>query len=174
MSKWYVIKVMPGKERLLNEQFNTQISAGHMDYISRFVCPTEKEMAIVSTKKVYREKVLYGGYLYFEAYEALTDDQLKVIAANSSVMSMLGDRKPRRMSADDVSRIIKDDVLEDRKKEKFLKYVIGENVMIDMGPFSGFNGVIESIKGEKIVLDVKVFGRNTSVELDITQISKPN
>ncbi|MFZ9376871.1 MAG: transcription termination/antitermination NusG family protein, partial [Candidatus Fonsibacter ubiquis] len=91
MNKWYVIKVMPGKERQLNEQFNSQISSGKIAYIKRFICPTEKEMKVVSGKKVYKEKVLYGGYLYFETIESLTQDQLAFISANPSVMSMLGD-----------------------------------------------------------------------------------
>lgn len=172
MSKWYVIKVMPGKERQLNEQFNSQISLGEMVYVSRFVCPTEKEMTVVSGKKVYREKVLYSGYLYLESHDTLTEDQLKTIASNPSVMSMLGDKKPRRMHPDDVSRILKDDVLENHKIEKSLKYLVGEEVKIDMGPFSGFNGAIESIKNDKVVLSVKVFGRNTTVEVNLDQISK--
>lgn len=173
MSKWYVIKVMPGKERQLNEQFNSQISSGEMAYISRFICPTEKEMSVVSGKKVYREKVLYGGYLYFESYDTLTEDQLKRVAANPSVMSMLGDKTPRRMSKDDVSRILKDDELENHKMEKSLKYLVGEDVKVDMGPFAGFNGVIDSIKNDKVILSVKVFGRVTTVELSLDQISKP-
>jgi transcriptional antiterminator NusG len=173
MSKWYVIKVMPGKERQLNEQFNSQISSGKMTYISRFICPTEKETNIVSGKKVYREKVLYGGYLYFESHDTLTEDQLKMVAANPSVMSMLGDKKPRRMGKDDISRILKDDDLENHKKEKSLKYLVNEEVKIDMGPFAGFNGSIESIKNDKVVLNVKIFGRSTTVELNVDQISKP-
>lgn len=172
MSKWYVIKVMPGKERQLNEQFNTQISSGKITYIKRFVCPTEKEMKVVSGKKTYKEKVLYGGYLYFESFETLTQDQLAVISANSSVMSMLGDKTPKRMSSDDISRIIKDEVLENHKKERSLKYLVGESVKIDTGPFSDFNGNIESVKGDKVVLSVKVFGRSTTVELNLDQISK--
>ena len=172
MNKWYVIKVMPGKERQLNEQFNSQISSGKLTYIKRFVCPTEREMKVVSGKKVYKEKVLYNGYLYFECDESLSKDQLGVIAANSSVMSMLGDKMPKRMSHEDISRIIKDEVLENLKKEKSLKYLIGESVKIDMGPFTDFTGNIESIKGDKVALSVKVFGRSTTVELNLDQISK--
>lgn len=172
MNKWYVIKVMPGKERQLNEQFNSQISSGKIAYIKRFICPTEKEMKVVSGKKVYKEKVLYGGYLYFETIESLTQDQLAFISANPSVMSMLGDKTPKRMSSDDISRIIKDEILENLKKEKSLKYLVGESVKIDMGPFSDFTGNIESIKGDKVVLSVKVFGRSTTVELNLEQISK--
>ncbi len=172
MSKWYVIKVTPGKERQLNEQFNTQISTGKMTYINRFICPTEKEMKVVSGKKTYREKVLYSGYLYFETPETLTQDQLKHISANPSVMSMLGDRAPRRMGLDDVSRILKDEVLDKHKEDKTLKYLVGESVSIDTGPFATFNGVIESVKNDKVQLNVKVFGRSTTVEVSVEQISK--
>ncbi len=54
MSKWYVIKVTPGKERQLNEQFNTQIGLGKIGFIERFVCPMEKEFVVVRKKKVLR------------------------------------------------------------------------------------------------------------------------
>lgn len=172
MSKWYVIKVTPGKERQLNEQFNTEISKGKMEYISRFICPTEKEIKVVSGKKTYREKILYNGYLYFETPETLTEEQSRYVAANPSVMSMLGDRAPRRMAPDDVSRILKDDVLDKHKEDKTLKYLVGESVSIDMGPFATFTGVIELVKNDKVQLNVKVFGRSTTVEVGIDQISK--
>jgi len=173
MSKWYVIKVIPGKERQLNDQFNLQISLGQMSNINRFICPTEKEMKVVSGKKVFREKVLYNGYLYFETENTLSDDQLKVIAANPNVMSLLGDKTPRRMSIEDISRILKDEILDKHKEEKSLKYLVGEIVKIDTGPFATFTGTIESVKGDKVSLNVKVFGRNTPVELNVDQISKP-
>jgi transcriptional antiterminator NusG len=49
---------------------------------------------------------------------------------------------------------------------------MGENVTIDSGPFATFNGVIETVKNDKVQLNVKVFGRSTSVEVSIDQISK--
>ena len=65
-TNWYIVKVMPGKERSLTEQFNKEISIGKIKNINRFVCPTEKNLVIVKNKKVLREKVIYSGYLYFE------------------------------------------------------------------------------------------------------------
>ena len=62
---WYIVKVMPGKERSLTEDFNKQILQKKIENIIRFVCPTEKEMVVVKNKKILREKVLYSGYLYF-------------------------------------------------------------------------------------------------------------
>lgn len=172
MNKWYVIKVTPGKERQLCEYFNNKISNGELSFILRFVCPSEKELVIVKGKKIYREKVIYGGYLYFESEDSLTDDHLKIISANQHVMTMLGDKKPKRMTNTDVEKIIKDDVLDARIRERTLQYIQGEQVKIDGGPFSGFYATIESIKGNKVVLTLKVFGDNTTVETDLTQISK--
>lgn len=172
MSKWYVIKVMPGKERQLSEQFNTQITMGKIGFINRFVCPLEKEFVVIRKKKTLREKVIYNGYLYFESENSLTDDQLKTIAANPSIMGMLGDKTPRRMREDDIEKILKDESLEKHKENKSIRFISGENVVITEGPFSSFNGVIGSIKNDKVQLNVKVFGRDTSVEVNLDQISK--
>ena len=172
MSKWYVIKVMPGKERQLSEQFNTQITMGKIGFINRFVCPLEKEFVVIRKKKTLREKVIYNGYLYFESENSLTDDQLKTIAANPSIMGMLGDKTPRRMREDDIEKILKDESLEKHKENKSIRFISGENVIITEGPFSSFNGVIGSIKNDKVQLNVKVFGRDTSVEVNLDQISK--
>ena len=65
------------------------------------------------------------------------------------------------------------EILDKHKEEKSLKYLVGEIVKIDTGPFATFTGTIESVKGDKVSLNVKVFGRNTPVELNVDQISKP-
>ena len=78
-TNWYVVKVIPGKERSLTEQFNKEISMGRIDNINRFICPTEKEFVVVRKKKILREKVIYSGYLYFESTKKLGEKDLKVI-----------------------------------------------------------------------------------------------
>lgn len=171
-SKWYVVKVMPGKERQLSEQFNTQISIGKISFIERFVCPMDKEFVVVRKKKVLREKIIYNGYLYFETQKELTDDQLKNIAAYPSIMGMLGDKRPRKMRDQDILKILKDDSLEEHKEKKSLKFANGESVVITEGPFSSFNGTISSLKGDKVDLSVKVFGRDTLVTVNLDQIAK--
>ena len=171
-SKWYVVKVMPGKERQLSEQFNTQINTGKITFIDRFVCPMDKEFVVVRKKKVLREKIIYNGYLYFESSKELTEDQLKNIAAYPSIMGMLGDKKPRKMRDQDILKILKDESLEEHKEKKSLKFNNGESVVITEGPFSSFNGTILSLKGDKVDLSVKVFGRETLVTVNLDQITK--
>jgi transcriptional antiterminator NusG len=169
---WYVIKVLPGKERQLNEQYNLQINLGNIKNIKRFICPTETEMVEVKNKKRLREKVIYNGYLYFEAKKELNEDELKDISSIPNIMGMMGDKKPLLLNRNDVIKIIKDELLEEYKSNKKLKYTIGDNVTITEGPFSGFNGTVSSLQEDKVDIDVKIFGRTTPVSLSITQIKK--
>lgn len=110
---WYIVKVLPGKERLLNEQFNNDILSGKIKNIIRFICPTEKENMVVRNKRVLRERVIYSGYLYFETSEKLELDELKWISLIPNIMSMGGSRLPVLMQENDISRILKDDTLEE-------------------------------------------------------------
>ena len=169
---WYVIKVMPGKERKLNEQFNKEISLGKIDNILRFVCPTEQNIVVVKNKKVAKEKVIYSGYLYFETKRKLNEKELKKISGIEGLMGLMGDKTPILVRDNDVRKILKDDMLENHIESKRLRFNIGDNVTVLEGPFQSFNGVISEIKGEKVDIEVKIFGRNTSVSLTLPQIEK--
>jgi transcriptional antiterminator NusG len=171
-TNWYLVKVLPGKERSLTEEFNKQITQGKMGNVSRFVCPTEKNVVVVRNKKAIREKVLYSGYLYFETQKRLNDDELKSISLMQNIMGMGGNRIPVLLRESDVMRILKDEVLEQHADSKRLRYDKGETVMVIEGPFATFEGVISEVKGEKVELEIKIFGRNTAVELTINQIEK--
>jgi len=169
---WYVVKVLPGKERSLSEQFNKEIGLGRIKNISRFVCPTEKEFVALKNKKVLREKVLYSGYLYFESIKNLEESQLKEISLIPNIMGMMGDRMPVKLRESDIRRILKDDSLEQHIDSKKVKFVSGEMVKVIEGPFMSFEGTIKELKGDKIDVEIKIFGRNTPVTLTLEQIEK--
>jgi len=170
---WYVVKVLPGKERSLNEQFNKDIGLGRIININRFVCPTEKEFVVIKNKKTLREKVLYSGYLYFEAPKKLEEDDLKIISLIPNIMGMMGDRMPMLLKDTDVRRILKDDTLEEHIESKKLKFDTGESIIVCEGPFKDFNGIIKEVKGDRVDVEIKIFGRNTAVSLTLEQIQKP-
>jgi transcriptional antiterminator NusG len=170
---WYVVKVLPGKERSLNEQFNKDIGLGRIININRFVCPTEKEFVVIKNKKTLREKVLYSGYLYFEAPKKLEEDDLKIISLIPNIMGMMGDRMPMLLKDTDVRRILKDDTLEEHIESKKLKFDTGEPIIVCEGPFKDFNGIIKELKGDRVDVEIKIFGRNTAVSLTLEQIQKP-
>ena len=171
-TSWYVVKVLPGKERQLTEQYNKEISLGGIKNILRFVCPLEKNLVVVKNKKVVREKVLYSGYLYFETQEKLNDDDLKVIAHQQSIMGLLGDKTPIHLRESDVARILKDEVLDEHIESKRITLGTGDKVTLSDGAFSGFNGVISAVKGDKVDVEVKIFGRGTIVTVGIEYVEK--
>jgi transcriptional antiterminator NusG len=171
-TQWYVVKVMPGKERSLSDQFNKEVSLGKIKNIIRFVCPTEKNLVVVKNKKVLREKVLYSGYLYFETEKVLGEDQLKEIALMQNIMGMMGERQPLRLRESDIQRILKDELLEEHIDAKKLKYTSGEKVIVNEGPFATFEGTITEVTGDKVNVEIKIFGRNTPVTLTLGQIAK--
>lgn len=171
-SFWYLIKVIPGKERSLNQQFNQQISLGKIDKVIRFVCPTEKEFVTVRKKKVLREKVIYSGYLYFETQSKLTEDELKDISTTQNVMGILGDRTPVLMNDSDVKRIIKDDILDELTEKKKSLYNVDDKVVIIDGPFTSFKGSVSKVDGDKVDVQVIIFGRYNNITLTLDQIKK--
>lgn len=171
-NKWYVLKVVSGKERKMVEYFNQQIEMGKIKNINRFICPTEKELVNKKNKQILRERVLYNGYLYFETNHILNEDELKQFDNYPNIISMLGEKKPTLLKSSDVNRIIKDDVLEDHNDKKQNKYKLGQTIQIIDGPFKGFTGDISNIYENSLEVQVPIFGRKNAVTIETAHIKR--
>jgi len=172
MSNWYVVKVLPGKERQIEDHFNTEISNGELKIIKRFICPTEKNTFIVKNKKTTRDSVIYTGYLYFETEDKLNDADLKRIGGNPLIMGILGDRKPVLLNRNDVAKILKDETLENHIEGKKFIFLPGNGVKITDGAFNGFTGTIIDVKGDIAQVEVKIFGVGSKIQLKTSEITK--
>lgn len=168
---WYLVKVLPGKERQLMEQFNTEIGLGDIKGIKRFVCPLEKQYKMIRNKRVIRERVIYTGYLYFEAEHELDQDELKNLSYLPDIMKVLGDKRPVRLRDREIQRVLNEGQKGQDVKNR-IEYRVGEVVKVIDGPFNSFEGEVRKVEGEKVDVDVKVFGRPTKVSLTIEQIQK--
>ena len=56
--------------------------------------------------------------------------------------------------------------------ESSLTFELGEEVIINEGPFSTMKATIDKIEEQKVTLSVSIFGRKTPLTLDIHQIDK--
>ena len=120
-----------------------------------------------------REKVLYSGYLYFESSVPLNDDELKTISLTQNVMGMGGNRIPIQLRESDISKILKDDILDRHVDAKLTKYNVGETIIVNDGPFATFEGVVSELKDDdKVDIEIKIFGRSNTISLTMNQIQK--
>lgn len=80
--------------------------------------------------------------------------------------------KPTALLPDEVKAILRQTGTEAPKPK--VKFSEGESVKIIQGPFNGFLGVVDEINLErgKIRVLVSMFGRETPVELDFSQLEK--
>ncbi len=176
-TKWYVLRVVSGKEKKIKEHLEKEIRlSGWNQRITQVLCPVEKVVKIAGGKKSLREKILFPGYLMLEVTNGrMTDDMVQVITSVSNVIHFLGRENPTALRKSEVNKMFG---TVDEVAEAGLAYAdpftVGETVKIIDGPFNDFNGVVEEVSEEKKKLKVvvKIFGRSTPVELTYMQVEK--
>ncbi len=179
--EWYVVRAIGGKENKVKEYIESEIRHLHLEnYISQVLIPTEKVYTIRNGKKISKEKVSYPGYVLVEA--AFVDQIPYIIRNTPNVLGLLGDTKEdgRQLKAtplrpQEVSRILgRVDEMSNMEEENEVPFFVGEIVKVTDGPFSSFQGTIETVDNErrKLTVSVKIFGRKTPMELSFTQVEK--
>ena len=181
-SKWYVLRVVSGKEKKVKEYLDKDISRNNWNNIVKQVfLPTEKVYKVQNGKKVMREKNYFPGYVMLEVVSGkLNDDIVMYISNLSNVMHFLTDGKGSKgniisLRKSEVNKMLgKVDEMNDQGVTLSEPFIIGETIKIIEGPFNDFNGVIEEITDEKkkLKVSVKIFGRSTPVELNYMQVEK--
>ncbi|MFZ5600754.1 MAG: transcription termination/antitermination protein NusG [Bacillota bacterium] len=173
MSKqWYVVHTYSGYENKVKANLERRIESMNMeDKIFRILVPMEDEVEIKNGKKKISKKKVFPGYVLVEMI--MTDDSWYVVRNTPGVTGFVGSgSKPIPLSEDEAKAIIKQMGMEEPKTK--MDVVIGENVKVINGPFENFIGVIEEIYPEKgkVKVMVSMFGRETPIELDFSQIEK--
>ena len=181
-SKWYVLRVVSGKERSVKEYLDKDIARnGWTTIIRQIFLPMEKVFKVQNGKKVMREKNYFPGYVMLEVEDGkLTDDIVQHVSNISNIMHFLTDGKGSKgniisLRKSEVNKMLgKVDEMNDIGVTISEPFIIGETIKIIEGPFNDFNGVIEEINDEKkkLKVTVKIFGRSTPVELNYLKVEK--
>ena len=184
-TKWYVLRVVSGKERKVKEYLDKDlVRNGWTTIIKQIFLPMEKVYKVQNGKKVMREKNYFPGYVMMEVQDGkLTDDIVQHISNISNVMHFLTDGKGSKgniisLRKSEVNKMLgKVDEMNDAGGASMSEpFIVGETIKIIEGPFNDFNGVIEEVNDEKkkLKVTVKIFGRSTPVELNYMQVDKIN
>lgn len=181
-TKWYVLRVVSGKERKVKEYLDKDlVRNGWTETIKQIFLPMEKVYKVQNGKKVMREKNYFPGYVMMEVLDGkLSDDIVQHISNISNVMHFLTDGKGSKgniisLRKSEVNKMLgKVDEMNDMGVTMSEPFIVGETIKIIEGPFNDFNGVIEDVNDEKkkLKVTVKIFGRSTPVELNYMQVEK--
>ena len=175
---WYVLRAISGKEAQVKEIIEGSMKRTDLgNYVFQVLIPTEKVLTIKNGKKVVKEKNLYSGYVFVEA--ELIGEVVHELVNTTNVIDFLKgrgkDAKPEPLRESEVMRMLgtADDINENIE-EGVNDYMVGEIVKVNSGAFNGFNGKITEVLPEKKKLRVmvKIFGRETPLELENSQVER--
>jgi transcription termination/antitermination protein NusG len=140
--------------------------------IFEVLVPTQEATEIRNGKRVQVVRRLYPGYVlvrmaYNERTQHLVNSVQGVI---KFVGSGTGD--PRPLREEEMNKILGIETGAEEADVQDVPFHVGQVVEITQGPFTEFSGTVQDVfpdKG-KVKVEVSLFGRPTSVELDFTQL----
>jgi len=169
---WYVVHTYSGYENKVKANLEKRIESMNMEgKIFRILVPMEDEIEIKDGKKKVSKRKVFPGYVLVEMY--MTDDSWYVVRNTPGVTGFVGSgSKPIPLSDEEARQIIRQMGGEDFRAR--IDFSPGESVRVISGPFENFIGQIEEINMEKskVRVMISMFGRETPVELDFTQVEK--
>src|SRR5690625_3407639 len=172
---WYVIHTYSGYENKVKANLEKRVETmGMEDKIFRVLVPEDEETKIKDGQKKVSMKKVFPGYVLTEMI--MTDDSWYVVRNTPGVTGFVGSSgqgaRPLPLLPDEVDAILQRMGVSEPVVK--IDFEIKENVRVSDGPFANFTGTIEHIDADKqtVKVHVNMFGRETPVELDFTQIEK--
>lgn len=176
--EWYVIRAVSGQEKKIKSYIDQEIERNKLQHlVNQVLIPMEKVFEMRNGKKKIRERSFLPGYILIDA--DLTGDVVSTIKDIPGVLGFLGAEKqgakPVPLRESEVNQILgKADEMKDKGESLEEPFIKGEPVKVMAGAFNGFEGVVEEVNEDKKKLKVvvKIFGRNTPMELSYYQVEK--
>ncbi|MDC0449031.1 transcription termination/antitermination protein NusG [bacterium] len=171
-ANWYVVHTYSGHENKVAITLKQRAEAGgYADRIFKLFVPRQKKIVVSEGKKRSVEERLFPGYLI--VLMNMDDDTWHVVRSTPGVTGFVGmGSTPTPLPDSEVRTLMKFTKLDAPKFEA--KYSVGDSVKINDGPFRDFLGKVDEVNDEqgKVKVLVSVFGRETPVELDFTQVNR--
>ena len=175
---WYVVHTYAGYENKVKSNLESRIASMNMeDRIFECVIPMEDVIEFKGGKKVTVQKKVFPGYLLVRC--ELDDDSWRVVRNTPGVTGFVGlGAKPTPLSRKEVESIlqVQPEGVEGAKKTRPHRpmFEVGESVRVREGPFADFSGQIAEINEDQLRVKVlvNIFGRETPVELEFSQVAK--
>jgi transcriptional antiterminator NusG len=175
--QWFVVHTYAGYENKVKSNLESRISSMNMEErIHEVVIPMEDVVEFKGGRKVVVPRKVFPGYVLVRC--EMDDDTWSVIRNTPSVTGFVGPgTKPTPLSRREVESILQvkvEGVEAPRSRRPRLEHEVGETVRVREGPFADFSGQIAEINVDQLKLKVlvNIFGRETPVELEFSQVAK--
>ncbi len=186
ISRWYAVQVASSCEKKVKATLEQRaVTLGVSNRILEIEIPQTPAVKLKKdgSRQSTEEKVFPG---YVLVRMVLDEDTMMAVRSTPNVINFVGaeDRratgksrghiKPRPLSRQEVDRIFKRAA--EKKTVVKLDLAEGDQIIVTSGPFKDFQGEVIEVSGERNKLKalLSIFGRETPVELEFSQINKQN
>ena len=186
IARWYAVQVASSCEKKVKATLEQRsVTLGVNNRIIEIEIPQTPGIKLKKdgSRQTTEEKVFPG---YVLVRMILDEDTMMAVKSTPNVINFVGADdgrgngrsrghiKPRPLSRQEVNRIFK----RASEKKAVIKLDIEEKdrIIVTSGPFKDFQGEVIEVSGERNKLKalLSIFGRETPVELEFSQISKQN
>jgi transcriptional antiterminator NusG len=168
--QWYVVHTYSGHENKVKANLEKRIeSTGMQEKIKEILVPTEEKVRKRRGKKKVVDKKIFPGYII--VHMEMDDKTWYVVRNTPGVTGFVSSgTKPLPLEKDEIEHILSGMGMD--KEEISIDFEVGDKVKVIDGPFEEFIGIVQEIhpQQEKVKVMVSMFGRETPVELDFSQV----
>jgi transcriptional antiterminator NusG len=182
--RWYSVQVASGCENKVQSTLMQRAAALDVqDQIVEVVIPKRVGFKLDKAgKRQETEEKIFPGYVLVRM--AMNDDSWQVVKSTPNVINFVGTEEkrrfgrgrghvtPRPLSTSEVQRIFSTTDLEEIPLK--IDMAAGDKIEVLSGPFQGFYGEVVEVSPERSKLKalISIFGRDTPVELEFSQVRK--
>lgn len=173
--EWYVVNTYSGHENKVKEKLEMRASSmGLEDYIFRVVVPEQTEIEVKDGVQKEKKKKMFPGYILVEMI--MTDEAWFVVRNTPGVTGFIGSSgkgaKPFPLTPAEVDRIL--GTMGMSRLEIGNELNVGDNIKVIGGPFANMYGKVKTLEMEtgKLEVTLDLFGQETVVELELSEIEK--
>ena len=171
--EWYVVSTVSGHEYKVKEKLENRINSMDLGQnIFRVIVPEQKEIEYKDGVKKEKVKKMFPGYVLVEMI--MSDEAWFIVRNTQGVTGFIGSSgkgaKPIPLLTQEVDRVLGSMGMSRMDINKDIKQ--GSKVKIVDGPFKDMVGKIANIdlKQQKLNVLIDLFGQETSVEVELSQI----
>ena len=166
--RWYVVHTYSGYENKVKTDLEKTIKNRELEnFFFDIVVPMEEQVEIKDGKRKTNLKKVFPGYVLVKMI--VTEESWYIVRNTRGVTGFVGS------GADPIP--LTDEEIRNMGFEEIainVDYEVNDSVKIINGPLAEFIGVVQEINKEKhkVKVLVSMFGRETPVELEFSQVQK--